>query len=400
MHQSFPSSNLIPSATSWGSCRSSFDPSDLSRDNGVYLMPNNVAETTPGWCDHAAPLLTAARLYLNLAPAAPMNWGQSNPNLNDYHSDPMEISNTFWLPDMPGWWGYQEEMHSKYANHSNVVRDRFSIIQHGVGVKASFSLGGDVISWMQSKTTGETFRETVIVRQFAPANNGILAGSVPDFDSTHTENDSEMKKEVEECKLPRMAQVHHFWETWQGSQNLRATQKESRAQNKQMTAVGYMSDTEAIVNALWSQFHHDGASPFKLSERSSLPPPLSANDLPGGRTQIFNIRWIWRIICHPFEIDEDSTPECISDTAVRLNLNGDINIPNGSEADCAADVESDIEQGNSIEDLECPEQRDVSTAPSVSGLIQPTRKPKRQANRVLMTVHAIETRRSKGVKKM
>jgi hypothetical protein len=103
--------------------------------------------------------LTATRLYFNSPPEAPKNWGQINPNLNDYHSDPMEISSTFWIPDITDWWRQQEETHSKYADLSNVVRDIFSIIPHGVGVESSFSLGRDVIGWRQSKTTGETLRE-------------------------------------------------------------------------------------------------------------------------------------------------------------------------------------------------------------------------------------------------
>jgi hypothetical protein len=105
-----------------------------------------------------------------------------------------------------------------------------------------------------------------------------------------TENDSEMKKEAEERKLHTMAKVHDFLEIWQGSQNLCATQKESCAQNKQMTAIGYISDTEEIIKACWSLFQHDGGAAFKLSERSPLPPALSAKDLPGGRTQILNDR--------------------------------------------------------------------------------------------------------------
>jgi hypothetical protein len=48
----------------------------------------------------------------------------------------------------------------------------------------------------------------------------------------------EMKTEVEEKKLPRMAKVHDFLEIWQGGQTLYATQKESCAQNKQRSAVG------------------------------------------------------------------------------------------------------------------------------------------------------------------
>jgi hypothetical protein len=226
-----------------------------------------------------------------------------------------------------------------------------------------------------------------------------LAGTDPELDNANPENDSEMKKEAEERKLHRMAKVHDFLEMWQGSQNLRTTQKECCAQNKQMTAVGYISDTEEIVKASWSLFQHDGAAAFKLSERSPLPPPLSAKDLPGGRTQILNVRRIRRINRHPVESDEDSASESISDTEDWLNWNGDLDNPNDSEDDCAADVESDMEPDNTIEDPESPEQRDVSAAPNVPRLIRPTPKSKRHAEKVLVTVNAIETRRNKGVKK-
>jgi hypothetical protein len=139
--ETLPTSNLVPSPTASGSYQSSFDPYDLSRGDEEYLTPNNVAETTPGRSDRAARLLTPARLYLNSSPEAPKNWGQINANLNDYHSDPMEISSSFWIPDITEWWRQQEEMYSKYADLSNVARDIFSIIPHGVGVEASFSLG-------------------------------------------------------------------------------------------------------------------------------------------------------------------------------------------------------------------------------------------------------------------
>jgi hypothetical protein len=258
----------------------------LSSDDEDHLMTNNVAETTPGRSYRAARLLTAARLYFNSLPEAPKNWGQINPNLNGNHADPMEISSTFWIPDITDWWRQQEETHSNCADLSNVACDIFSIIPHTVGVEASFSLGRDVIGWRQSKTTGDTLRENVIVWQFARANNGILAGDDPESDITNTENDSEVKKLAEKRILHRMAKVHNFLEMWHGSQNLCATQKQSRAQNKQMTAVGYISDMEEIVKSSWSLFHHDGAAAFKLSERSPMPPALSAKDLPGGRTQI------------------------------------------------------------------------------------------------------------------
>jgi len=375
------------------------DPYDLSSDDEEYLTPNNVAETTHGRSDHAARLLTAARLYLNSPPEAPKNWGQINANLNDYHCHPMEISSTFWIPAITDWWQQPEETHSKYADFSHVVRDIFSIIQHDVGVQARFSLGRDVISWRQSKTTGKTICEKVIVRQFGQANNGILARTDPKLDTNNTENDSEMKKEAEEPKLHRMAKVHDFLGMWQGSQNLRATQMESHTQNKQMTAVGYISDTEVIVKASWSLFQHDGAAAFKWLERSPLPPALSGKDLPGGRTQILNVRHIPGINRYPVESDEDSAPESISDTEDWLNWNGDLDNPNDSEENCAANNDSDIEHINCIEDPVCPAQQDVSAAPNVSGLVRPTYKSKKQAEKVLVTVNAAETRRNKGGKK-
>ena len=134
-----------------------------------------MAEKTPGQSDRAARLLTAARLLLNSPPHAPKSRGQINTDLYDYDSDPMEISSTVWIPDITDWWRQQEEMHSMYAYLSNVARDIVSIIPHGIGVQASFSLGRDVIGWRQSKTTGGTLREEVVARQFARANNGILA---------------------------------------------------------------------------------------------------------------------------------------------------------------------------------------------------------------------------------
>ena len=158
-------------------------------------------------------------------------------------------------------------------------------------------------------------------------------------------------------------------------------------------------DTEEIVNAFWSLFQHDGAAAFKLSERSPLPPLLSAKDLPGGRSQILNVRQIRRINCRPVESDEDSACESISDTQDWLNWNADLGNPNDSEDDCGVDVESDLELDDIIEDPDNPEQRDVRATRNVHGLIRPTPRSNGQAEMVLMTVNAMETRRNKGVKK-
>jgi hypothetical protein len=106
-----PDNNISSTAMASGSGQSSYNPYDLSSNDEEYLMPNNVAEKTPGRSDRVARSLSAARLYLNSPPELPQNWGQSNPNLNDYHSNRMEISSTFWLPDITDWWWQQEETH-------------------------------------------------------------------------------------------------------------------------------------------------------------------------------------------------------------------------------------------------------------------------------------------------
>jgi len=277
----------------------------------------------------------------------------------------MEIGSIFWIPDLPNRWRQQEETHSRYADLSNGARDQFFIIPHGVGVEASFSLGQDVIGWKQTKTTVETRHEKVVFRQFARVYTGIFTRTDRELDTTQTENHSEMKKEAEERKLDRRARVHNFLEMWEGNENLFATKKKSRAQNKQMTAVVYNLDTEDSLKASLSLFQHDGVAAFELSERSPLPPALSAKDLPRGRTQIFNVRRIRRINHHPVESDDNSAPECISDTNNWLNWNGDLENPHDSEDNCPADNASDIRLNNSIKDLECPEQRDVNAVPNM-----------------------------------
>jgi hypothetical protein len=58
-----------------------------------------------------------------------------------------------------------------------------------------------------------------------------------------------------------------------------------------------------------------------------------------------------------------------------------------------------MDQDNSIEDPESPEQHILTTVRNVPGLIWPTQMSKRHGKRVLVTVNAIETRRNNGVKK-
>ena len=98
--KSILNNNLVSSAMASRCGQSSYDPYDLSSDDEEYVMPNNLAETSLRQSNHAACLLTAARLYLTSPSELPPHWGQNNKNLNDYHSDPLEISSTFWLPDI------------------------------------------------------------------------------------------------------------------------------------------------------------------------------------------------------------------------------------------------------------------------------------------------------------
>jgi len=220
--ESVPNNNLFSSTMASRSGQSSYDTYDLTSKDEEYLMPQNVAKTMPSQSDCAVSLLTAARLNSNSPPEMPQNWGQINPNFHDHHSDPREISSTFSIPDITGWWCQQEETYSKYANLSNLPGDIFHIIPHGVGDEACFSLEWDIIRWRQSKTTRETCCETVIVWQIAGANYGILVGDDLALHTTHTENDLEMNREAVDRKLHWMAKVDDFLEMWQGSENLHA----------------------------------------------------------------------------------------------------------------------------------------------------------------------------------
>jgi len=208
-----------------------------------------------------------------------------------------------------------------------------------------------------------------------------------------------MKREAEEKTLHQMAKVNNFLERWQGSQNPRATQKESRAQNKEMTAIEQISDSEEIIKAFWSNFEHDGAAAFKLLEKSPLAPDLSATDLPEGRTQALNVRRIKRIDHHSAKSDEDSLPESIADTENWLNWNGYLDNPNDSEDNWEADNESDMELDNCREDSETRQHRIVSAAPNVPGLIPPTRRSKQKVEKAFMMVNILELRSNKGIKK-
>jgi hypothetical protein len=106
------SGNLIPSSTASWAWQSSFDPCHLSNDEEEYIILN-VPEPTPQTSGGAAWVLTVGRLYLNSLHNTTPNWKQNNSNLNYYHSDPMEIRSTFWIPDIMDWRRTWADTHSQ-----------------------------------------------------------------------------------------------------------------------------------------------------------------------------------------------------------------------------------------------------------------------------------------------
>jgi hypothetical protein len=136
----------------------------LSSDDEEYLTPKNLAKTIPRQKDCVSRLLTITRLFFYSPPEPPQNWEQINPNLNDTHSDLVEIDSTFFIVDINNCWRQPEETHSMYAEFSNASGTRFFIIQHGVVVEANFCLRRDVIVWGLSKCRGEIVCEKAVAK--------------------------------------------------------------------------------------------------------------------------------------------------------------------------------------------------------------------------------------------
>jgi hypothetical protein len=90
-----------------------------------------------------------------------------------------------------------------------------------------------------------------------------LKGADAELDTMNTENDLDINNNVEEWKLLTIAMVDNILVMWQGSQNLPVTQSQSHTQNKQLTTVSYISESEEIVNTFCSLFQHDVAAAFE-----------------------------------------------------------------------------------------------------------------------------------------
>jgi hypothetical protein len=113
----------------------------------------------------------------------------------------MEISSTFWVPDITNCWCQQEDMYSKSTNISDAAHKIFSILPHGVRVEASFLIARDVICWRQSKSSGEMLGEEVVLKQFSIAYNRILVHDYTALDSIETELKLALKRDAETRKL-------------------------------------------------------------------------------------------------------------------------------------------------------------------------------------------------------
>jgi len=250
------SSNLVLTALASRCGQSCFELYDLFSNDEEYLMLNNVATMTPGPRNSAAYWFIATGVYLNSLPEAPMNWGQFNPSLNDYHSDRMEISSGFWIPDIPDWWCQQQGTHSEYTNLSNEVHNIYSIIPPGVELESSYFLECHDIDWRQSTTRSDTVREEVIVRQFAQANTGISARDDPAFDMTIQASNSEMMKLAEGRKLHRMAKGHHNGGDVTGQQKptwyTEGISRSTQTDDSQRIHFGHRRDRESIPVTLSS----------------------------------------------------------------------------------------------------------------------------------------------------
>jgi len=210
------SNDLSPSTTASESVQLSVDPYELTINDEDYLMPNDMADMTPRRNHSAAQVLPTARLFMNSPPALPKGLGQVNLGLIDYCSDPVVISNTWWILDITDRWYQPEKTHWKYVDLYNVACNTFIIIPNGVRVVASMSHGWDGIAWREPRTTGKTVGGIVIVRQIAWAINGILGGDDPGLDMSNAEYNLEMIREVEQKQLSRMAKMYDILNMWQG----------------------------------------------------------------------------------------------------------------------------------------------------------------------------------------
>jgi hypothetical protein len=97
-----PNHNPFSTIPASGPGQSTYDPYDWSSDD-EYFTSAQMTECTSGCSDCAERLLTATTLYFNSPTEVSKNWGQIDPNNNDYYTDPTEFSREFWIPNVTDW---------------------------------------------------------------------------------------------------------------------------------------------------------------------------------------------------------------------------------------------------------------------------------------------------------
>ena len=157
-------------------------------------------------------LMEVARKYIKSVNADPAALGQHPPKTDNLKSEnPQELTAAFWKPDVAAYWQEHEDSCTEYAPLARMARDVFSVIPHGIGVEASFSLGCDVLGWRQCRTSGDMLQKKVIVRQFSRSNPGILAGADIGLPNNATAAQNEQKEEDKKLlKLAGISDHIHF----------------------------------------------------------------------------------------------------------------------------------------------------------------------------------------------
>ena len=226
------------------------------------------SSSTPRTTSRKTLLMQQARQYLANAPVIIESEQNDYPVGDELLShDPEELTASFWYPDVAGWWLKQETTMGEYRDLARMARDIFSVMPHGVGVEASFSLGRDVISWRQSRTTGVTLQQKVVVRQWARSNNGILPEDIANQLLPSSSDDEQRKREDQ--RLDRLATLRDFLLFKKESDNLRSMQKKLKGKDVSVSGLGYISDQDDGREEDWHQFAHDGNQAFEKIGREN-----------------------------------------------------------------------------------------------------------------------------------
>jgi hypothetical protein len=75
-----------------------------------------------------------------------------------------------------------------------------------------------------------------------------------------------MQPEKKQTMLGTLPEVYDFLHIWHRRGNLQYTKRELFGQTKEMTAIGYISDTEEVVKVPWSIFQTDSAAALNVSQ--------------------------------------------------------------------------------------------------------------------------------------